>query len=167
MLDFRLNIGSARTSICRSFQFYILRKASCLMSKLVHRMGWRDCHLSKNRRLVQAVWALYMHCLFVGSPRQLTLALGVFIKRQWMTGFKQRVSPSFLWEGGRSEGTAQSPLAHFDRKLEWFDTLLAKIRSQDHKELQFFVKLVSCFSLGNTVVKREPFLSTGSVILRI
>lgn len=53
-----------------------------------------------------------------------------------------------------SESSTRAQLAKFDRKKQRLDTLWTNICSQDHKELQFFVKHLSCLSHGNAAVER-------------
>ncbi|KAH8033686.1 hypothetical protein HPB51_015308 [Rhipicephalus microplus] len=85
------------------------------------------------------------------GPRRLTLALEVLSEHHWMTGLQaERAHRSYVKVCSESS----TRLANFDRKKQRLDTLWTNVCSQDHKELQFFVKLLSCLSHGNAVVER-------------
>ncbi|KAH8022062.1 hypothetical protein HPB51_021514 [Rhipicephalus microplus] len=87
------------------------------------------------------------------GPRRLTLALEVLSEHHWMTGLQaERAHRSYLKVC--SESSTRAQLANFDRKKQRLDTLWTIIGSQDHKELQFFVKLFSCLSHGNAAAER-------------
>lgn len=87
------------------------------------------------------------------GPRRLTLALEVLSEHHWMTGLQaQRAHRSYVKVC--SESSTQAQLANFDRKQQRLDTLWTNICSQNHKKLQFFVKLLLCLSHGNAAVER-------------